>query len=117
MANKVYFPGIDKIAFEGTESKNPLAFRYFDPERLVMGKKMKDWLRFAMAWWHTLGQASGDQFGGQTHIACAFFQTLFLQGSSLLGIQRLAGDTAAVAALQKVQHPFAVISGGNGHIL
>ena len=66
MANKVYFPGIDKIAFEGTESKNPLAFRYYDPERLVMGKKMKDWLRFAMAWWHTLGQASGDQFGGQT---------------------------------------------------
>ena len=61
-----YFPQIGKIPFEGVESKNPLAFHYYDPERVVLGKKMKDWLRFAMAWWHTLGQASGDQFGGQT---------------------------------------------------
>lgn len=63
---KEYFSQIGKIPFEGTESKNVLAFHYYDPERVVMGKKMKDWLRFAMAWWHTLGQASGDQFGGQT---------------------------------------------------
>ncbi len=63
---KEYFPQIGKIPFEGAESKNVLAFHYYDPERVVMGKKMKDWLRFAMAWWHTLGQASGDQFGGQT---------------------------------------------------
>lgn len=63
---KEYFPQIGKIPFEGTESKNVLAFHYYEPERLVMGKKMKDWLKFAMAWWHTLGQASGDQFGGQT---------------------------------------------------
>ena len=63
---KTYFPTIGKIPFEGPESKNPLAFHYYEPDRLVMGKKMKDWLRFAMAWWHTLGQASGDQFGGQT---------------------------------------------------
>ena len=63
---KTYFPTIGKIPFEGPESKNPLAFHYYDPDKLVLGKKMKDWLRFAMAWWHTLGQASGDQFGGQT---------------------------------------------------
>ena len=63
---KEYFPTIGKIPFEGAESKNPLAFHYYDPERVVLGKKMKDWLKFAMAWWHTLGQASGDQFGGQT---------------------------------------------------
>ena len=63
---QVYFPTIGKIPFEGPESKNPLAFHYYDPDKLVLGKKMKDWLRFAMAWWHTLGQASGDQFGGQT---------------------------------------------------
>ena len=61
-----YFPTIGKIPFEGPGSKNPLAFHYYEPDRLVLGKKMKDWLRFAMAWWHTLGQASGDQFGGQT---------------------------------------------------
>ena len=63
---KEYFPTIGKIPFEGAESKTPLAFHYYDPERVVLGKKMKDWLKFAMAWWHTLGQASGDQFGGQT---------------------------------------------------
>ncbi|BCS84230.1 xylose isomerase [Prevotella herbatica] len=63
---KEYFPQIGKIPFEGTKSKNPMAFHYYDPEKIVMGKKMKDWLKFAMAWWHTLGGASGDQFGGQT---------------------------------------------------
>lgn len=64
--SKEYFPSIGKIPFEGPESKNVMAFHYYDPERLVMGKKMKDWLRFSMAWWHTLCGASGDQFGGQT---------------------------------------------------
>ncbi|MBQ6747410.1 MAG: xylose isomerase [Bacteroidaceae bacterium] len=63
---KDYFPGIGKIPFEGTKSMNPMAFHYYDAEKVVLGKKMKDWLKFALAWWHTLGQASGDQFGGQT---------------------------------------------------
>ena len=63
---KQYYPTIGKIPFEGPGSKNPLAFHYYEPERVVLGKPMKEWLRFAMAWWHTLGQASGDQFGGQT---------------------------------------------------
>ena len=63
---KEYFPGIGKIPFEGTNSMNPMAFHYYDAEKVVLGKKMKDWLKFALAWWHTLGQASGDQFGGQT---------------------------------------------------
>ncbi len=64
--SKQYYSQIGKIPFEGTASKNPMAFHYYDAEKVVMGKKMKDWLKFAMAWWHTLGQASGDQFGGQT---------------------------------------------------
>ena len=63
---KEYFPQIGKIPFEGTASKNPMAFHYYDENKVVAGKKMKDWLKFAMAWWHTLGGASGDQFGGQT---------------------------------------------------
>ncbi|MBR4789128.1 MAG: xylose isomerase [Bacteroidales bacterium] len=63
---KEFFPQIGKIPFEGKQSKNPLAFHYYEPEKVVLGKKMKDWLKFAVAWWHTLGQASGDQFGGQT---------------------------------------------------
>ena len=63
---KEYFENIGKIPFEGAESKNPMAFHYYEPERVVMGKKMKDWLRFAMAWWHTLCAEGGDQFGGGT---------------------------------------------------
>ena len=63
---KEYFPQIGKIPFEGKDSKNPLAFHYYDADKVVMGKTMKEWLRFAMAWWHTLGQASGDPCGGQT---------------------------------------------------
>ena len=63
---KEYFPEIGKIPFEGPESKNPMAFHYYDAERVVAGKKMKDWMRFAMAWWHTLCAEGADQFGGGT---------------------------------------------------
>ena len=61
-----YFPEIDKIKFEGKDSKNPMAFHYYDPEKVVAGKKMKDWLKFAMAWWHTLCAEGSDQFGPGT---------------------------------------------------
>ena len=44
-----YFPQIGKIKFEGKDSKNPMAFHYYDAEKVIMGKPMKDWLRFAMA--------------------------------------------------------------------
>ncbi|MFR9565653.1 MAG: xylose isomerase [Rikenellaceae bacterium] len=66
MMAKEYFPEIGKIQFEGTESKNPLAFRYYNPEQVVYGRKMKDWFKFSMAWWHTLCAEGGDQFGGGT---------------------------------------------------
>lgn len=66
MATKEFFPGIEKIKFEGKDSKNPMAFRYYNAEKVINGKKMKDWLRFAMAWWHTLCAEGGDQFGGGT---------------------------------------------------
>ena len=64
MAVKEYFPGIGKIKFEGKESKNPMAYRYYDAEKVILGKPMKEWLKFAMAWWHTLCAEGGDQFGG-----------------------------------------------------
>ena len=57
---------VGKIPFEGKASKNPMAFHYYDPEKVVCGKKMKDWLKFAMAWWHTLCAEGSDQFGGTT---------------------------------------------------
>jgi len=63
---KEYFPGVKKIQFEGKDSKNPMAYHYYDAEKVIMGKKMKDWLKFAMAWWHTLCAEGADQFGGGT---------------------------------------------------
>jgi xylose isomerase len=63
---KEFFPEIPAIKFEGTESKNPLAFRYYDANRVVMGKKMSEWMKFAMCWWHTLCAEGGDQFGPGT---------------------------------------------------
>ena len=66
MATKEYFPKIGKIKFEGKESKNPLAFRYYDAEKVVYGKKMKDWFKFSMAWWNTLCADGGDPFGPGT---------------------------------------------------
>ncbi len=63
---KEYFPNIQKIQFEGKKSTNPMAFHYYDANKLVLGKPMKEWLRFAMAWWHTLCAEGGDQFGGGT---------------------------------------------------
>lgn len=66
MATKEYFPTIEKIKFEGKESKNPMVFHYYDAEKMILGKPMKEWLKFAMAWWHTLGKASSDQFGGES---------------------------------------------------
>ena len=66
MAVKEYFPGIGKIKFEGKESKNPMAYRYYDADKMILGKPMKEWLKFAMAWWHTLCAEGGDQFGGSS---------------------------------------------------
>ena len=54
MATKEFFPGVGKIQFEGKESKNPMAFRYYDAKKVVLGKTMAEWLKFSMAWWHTL---------------------------------------------------------------
>ena len=63
---KEFFPSVEEIKFEGKASTNPLAFRYYEADRVVMGKPMKDWLRFAMAWWHTLCANGSDPFGGAT---------------------------------------------------
>ncbi len=58
-----YFKGIGKINYEGPESKNPLAYKYYNPDEVIMGKTMKDHLRFAMSWWHTFTYMGSDQFG------------------------------------------------------
>ena len=67
-SNKEYFKGINKIPFEGKESDNPLAYKFYDPERVVAGKKLKDHFKFAMAYWHTLCNEGGDPFGSGTQV-------------------------------------------------
>lgn len=60
------FKGLPKVLFEGSKSKNPLAFKYYDPNREIMGKTMKEHLPFAMAWWHNLCATGSDMFGTGT---------------------------------------------------
>lgn len=66
MANKEYFKGINKIQFEGKESNNPLAFKYYNPEQIVAGKTMKEWFKFSVAYWHTFCGQGSDPFGPGT---------------------------------------------------
>lgn len=94
-----YFPQIKKIQYEGPESKNPMAFHYYDAERVVAGKKMKDWMRFAMAWWHTLCAEGGDQFGG----ASKSFP--WNQGTDALTIAKQKAD-AGFEIMQKLGMPY-----------
>ncbi len=61
-----FFEGIEKVQFEGVDSKNSLAFRHYDPDEIIMGKRMEDHLRFAVAWWHSFAWEGGDPFGGPT---------------------------------------------------
>jgi xylose isomerase len=63
-----YFPNIGKIKFEGQGTDNPLAFAWYDENRIVAGKPMKEWLRFACAYWHSFVGNGGDPFGEPTHI-------------------------------------------------
>ncbi len=63
---KQYFDTVGKIAFEGKESDNPFAFKYYDAKKVVAGKTMEEHFRFAIAWWHTLCGTGGDPFGPGT---------------------------------------------------
>lgn len=61
-----FFGDITKIPFEGPDSTNPLAFRYYNPNEMILGKRMEDHLRFGAAYWHSFAWPGGDPFGGQT---------------------------------------------------
>ena len=94
-----YFPEIGKIPFEGPESKNPMAFHYYDAERVVAGKTMKEWMRFAMAWWHTLCAEGGDQFGPGTK------KFPWNEGANALEIAKHKAD-AGFEIMQKLGIPY-----------
>jgi len=66
LGDREYFKGVGKIAYEGPETDNPLAFRWYDENRTVGGKTMKEHLRFAVAYWHTFCGTGLDPFGGPT---------------------------------------------------
>nr|WP_294875238.1 xylose isomerase [uncultured Pedobacter sp.] len=66
--NSEIFKNIGKVNFEGRESDNPLAFKWYDPERIVAGKTLKDHLRFAGAYWHSFCGNGADPFGEASHI-------------------------------------------------
>lgn len=61
-----YFPEVPKIEFEGPSSKNPLAFKHYNPEEVVGGRSMEDWLRFSVCYWHTFRGTGVDPFGAPT---------------------------------------------------
>lgn len=62
------FPNISKIQYEGPKSKNPLAFKWYNPEEMIEGKSMKDHLRFSVTYWHTFRGMGADMFGSGTAV-------------------------------------------------
>ena len=66
LSSNEYFKGIDYIKFEGKESDNPLAFKYYNPSQLVAGKSMREHFKFAIAYWHTFCGQGSDPFGPGT---------------------------------------------------
>jgi xylose isomerase len=61
-----YFPEVTKIQYEGPDTRNPLAFKHYNPEQVVAGKTMAEHLRFSVAYWHSMCNGGADPFGGPT---------------------------------------------------
>lgn len=81
-----FFGDIEKVRYEGQDSDNPLAFRHYNPDEIVLGKRMEDHLRFAVAYWHTFAWEGGDPFGG-----CTFDRPWYKDG---LEAAKLKADVA-----------------------
>ena len=67
-AQKEYFKKVSKIKYEGRDSDNPMAYRWYDENKVIAGKTMKDYLRFACAYWHSFCGSGADPFGEPTHL-------------------------------------------------
>ena len=81
-----FFKNIPKIQYEGPNSVNEFAFRHYDPDEVILGKRMEDHLRFAVAYWHSFAWSGGDPFGGQTLDRPWFGETM--------GLAKLKADVA-----------------------
>ena len=73
-----FFKDIPAIKYEGPASTNEYAFRYYNPDEMLMGKRMEDHMRFAVAYWHSFAWPGGDPFGGQTFDRPWFGDTMAL---------------------------------------
>jgi len=73
LGDREYFKGIPAIKFEGKESMNPLAFKYYDANKVIAGKTMAEHFKFAISYWHTFCGTGGDPFGSAT---CISFLTM-----------------------------------------
>jgi len=82
------FSEIEPIRYEGPESATPLAFRYYDKDRKVLGKRMEDQLRFAVCWWHSFGWTGSDPFGSAT------FGRPWMRSSDPMEAARLKAESA-----------------------
>ena len=66
IGSREYFKGINNIVYEGSDSKNPFAFKYYNPEQIIAGKSMKEHFKFAVAYWHSFCGQGADPFGAGT---------------------------------------------------
>ena len=73
-----FFKGIPKITYEGPSSTNEFAFQHYNPDEVILGKRMEDHMRFAVAYWHSFAWPGGDPFGGQTFDRPWFGDTMAL---------------------------------------
>ncbi|HEY8878433.1 MAG TPA: xylose isomerase, partial [Roseateles sp.] len=83
-----YFEHIQPIRYEGADSPNELAFKHYDKDRIVLGKRMEDHLRFAACYWHNFVWTGLDPFGGAT------FERPWFQGGSPMELARAKADAA-----------------------
>lgn len=97
--DKEYFKGVGRIEFEGSDSDKPLAFKAYDPQRVVRGKSMEEHLRFAVCYWHTFCSGGADPFGPETR------SHEWLSGSNEMLIARQKMD-AAFELISKLNVPF-----------
>jgi xylose isomerase len=94
-----YFKNIPEIKYEGENSSNPLAFKFYDEDKIVLGKTMKEHLRFATCYWHTFTWPGLDPFGGQT------FDRPWMQVGDEMKMAEMKLD-AAFDFFTKIKTPF-----------
>ncbi|MBS9478520.1 xylose isomerase [Ancylobacter radicis] len=87
-ASSGFFPSAEPLKYAGPDSRDPFSFRWYDKDRVVLGKRMEDHLRFAVAYWHSFTWPGGDPFGGET------FLRPWMHGADEMTLARAKADVA-----------------------